>query len=312
MFPSWFKKSPFLRNSNASTLAVALLIASLVMQLDLSSFQFAFFDLWMRLRPSPQPSGKIVLVLMDSATVEYFKGFPSFDHHSLVLKKIIDQKPKAVAYSTELVDQYEDSSIHPKTSSAPTGDHASRVRFAKIADTAPHFFQFINTLVRKGESQDILKLPAPFERIQVLSATRTMDTRNFARDGITRRIVLDYQGEELGLLKIARIMNPSLDTSSLYRRSFKYAETNQVWIDWLTPGSLPTIKFEDIFLGNVPLDQITDTLVIIGENNDLGKFTFVKSPFSTPQWVTYLEMYGNMLETLIKNSSIVPTSEWVA
>lgn len=290
--------------------ALSLLIAFGILQLKLDSIEFFLYDLRLRLQPQPTFSGKLELVEMDRASVEVAKGIPSYAQHTDVLKKIIAQNPLAIAYVTPLTKTDNDEEHRGRSESAPSGTPAEIQAFLKVAESFPNFFQLTDTMTLKGESNK-LNMQPPFDKIHVLSAPTTKDLIQFAKDGVSRRIILDYQNEDLGHLKLAKIANPNLSREAVYARAFDSFDTKQVWIDYARPGSLPTTKFEDIIRATVPPGRFTGKVVIIGDNFDKSIHAYLKTPFPTPALMPYFEVHGHMIETLIRNSSPMRAPGWL-
>ncbi len=290
--------------------ALSLLIAFGILQLKLDPIEFFLFDLRIRLKPQPTSSGQLELVEMDRDSVAVYKGVPTFAQHADVLQKIIAQKPLAVAYVTPLTRQDDDEEIRGRSESAPTGTAEEIKTFLKLAESFPNFYQLTDSMILKGESNK-LNLKPPFDKISVISAPQTKDLIQFAKDGVTRRIILNYQNEDLGHLQLANLARPDRPRGDVYHRSFEVFDTKQVWIDFARPGSLSTTKFEDITRVLVEPGKFTGKIVLVGDDFDKTIHAYVKTPYPKPPLMSYLEAHGHILETLIRNSSPVRAPGWL-
>lgn len=305
---------PFSLRLPQKTLYVALLLATVfltfvVRLIDLSFFEFYLYDVHYRLRTSPAPSGNLVLVLMDGKTLDRFNEVPKFVPHQAVFKKIVSAKPKAIAYVTPIAPTNESGGEYDRSAASPTGDDDQKIAFADSLRTFDQVFQLSDTVASKDEEKP--KLPAPFQFVKVLSAPKTADNEQFAKDRVTRRMAIDFEDHVLGHVTLARLFNAELDKSDPIRHTFDVLGTRQTYIDFGRPGSIPTIKFEDVLDGKYAADAFTGKLVLIGDDFQKNLANMIRTPFDrSPVAMTYLDMHANMLETMIRNSAPIKTSEW--
>ncbi len=280
----------------------------------MDSFESIFFDYRFKLRPSPAPSQAVELISMDQVTVEHTKGVPSFGQHSQVLAEILKQNPRAVVYVTPITAQTDTEDELARAQSSPGGNPAERDQFIKmiVSNTTPaRIFQLTNKMALRGESGNLL-MPEPFHQIPVLSAPKTSDSNLFAADGVTRRVMVDYDGDILGHAYLASLVSPERANIESIRGKFMVYETNQVYIDFARPGVLSKTKFEEVIRKSIPSDKFKDKIVIIGD--DFGKTlkTYIRTPYSRdPSAMTELEMHGNMIETFLRNSAPTPAPRWL-
>lgn len=294
--------------------ALGLSISFALLQFKMDSLESIFFDYRFKLRPSPTASEHLELVVMDQATVEHCKGVPKFSHHEAVVKEILKQGPKAIVYVTPLTAEGESEDDLARAQSSPTGTPEERDSFLKLIEgfqSPVKFYQLTDKMALRGESGGLL-MPAPFEKVPMLSAPKTADLNLFAADGVTRRVMVDYDGDLLGHAYLASLVNPERALIDSIHGKFEVYETRQVFIDFGRPGSLPMTKFEDIIRSNIAPDRFKDKIVLIGD--DFGKTlkNYIRTPFSRdPSAMTYLEMHGNMIETFIRNSAPIPAPMWL-
>lgn len=294
--------------------ALGLAISFALLQFKMDSIESIFFDYRFKLRPSPTASGDLELIVMDQATVEHCKGVPRYNHHETVLKEILRQGPKAVVYVTPLAAEGDSEDDLARAQSSPSGSPVERDQFLKTLSEAlssTKIFQLTDKMALRGEAGGLL-MPPPFDKVPMLSAPKTADLNLFAADGVTRRVMVDYNGDLLGHAYLASLVHPERALIDSIRGKFEVYETRQVFIDFGRPGSLPTTKFEDLIRANVAPGRFKDKIVLIGD--DFGKTlkNYVRTPFSRdPSAMTYLEMHGNMIETFIRNSAPIPAPMWL-
>lgn len=282
-----------------------------LLQINLDYFDAFFYDLNFRLRPSPSPSGAVSLVLMDLSTIDALNGTPNYADHYRVLSQVLAENPKAVVYITPLVPTLESDIAIARGQSAPAGSTEDQLKLINLIESSKNVFQMVDGVATKSESEK-LKLPTPFHNIRVLSGTKTRDSGVLANDGVTRRTMVDYDQQSLGHLQLAKMIRPDLDTSIPLRGNFDFYDTRQLLIDFSRPGTIPTLKFESIYRGDVRSDLIAGKIVLIGDDFQKAIRAYIQTPFSRdPVAMSYLEMHGNMLETFIRNSAPVPSPRWL-
>lgn len=291
-------------------LAAAVILTVAVRLIDLSFFEFYLYDLHFRLRPSPEPSGHVVLVLMDGKTLDRFLEVPKFVPHTQVLKNIVAAGPHAIGYVTPIAPLGDSGSEFDRAAASPTGDDDQKIAFADELRKFAEIYQLTDIVSSKDEEKP--RLPAPFQFVKILPAPKTADSEQFAKDRVTRRVAVDYENELLGHVRLARLFRPELDTpADPLRYTFDVLGTRQAYIDYGRPGSIPTVKFEDVLDGKVDPDTFAGKLVLIGDDFQKNLSNMIRTPFDrSPVAMTYLNMHANMVETFVRNSAPIRTSSW--
>lgn len=286
-------------------------IAIGILQLNLDYLEAFFYDFHFRSSPSAKPSENIVLILMDQKTVESTAGIPQYSEHTRVLRSLISKNPRAIGYVTPLISKKADDQDKERGLAAPWGNPKDQREFLTTLESFDRIYQLTDDMVLKGE-EHLLKLPEPFHRVAVLSAPRSRDTEAFANDSVTRRIVLDYGGEILGHLRLAKMIHPELDATEKVRGVFEVYETRQILIDYVRNGRFQTIKFEDILENPEILPDLQNKIVLLGDDFKKSNKNSVMTPFDRdPLAMSYLEMHANMVNTLLKNSAPIPVPMWI-
>lgn len=278
---------------------LAVGISAVLLYLPLDYFEFYLYDLRVRLRPPPPISQQIETIIINPVSVQAFKGEPTLKEHLQLLYQLQKEKPKAVVYL-----------INPNEIS---GTISEKAQFAALAGTFSGFYFLNNTddLLMKGEVER-LDLPGPLKSIKVLTGPITVDSKVFAQDGVTRRMMLTYQGNILFHPYIASQLIPERAQPKNIRGSFEFYDSEQAYIDMAPAKSFPKTNFVDVVRANYPIQRFHDTVVFIG--TDLGKSTkeYVKTPYSrSVTAMTVVEAHANMLNTLIQNSSPMKPPFWV-
>ncbi len=273
----------------ALRVGLALALAVFIWQIKLDYLESYFYDLRVRLRPAPETSGHVVLVMIDPMTVEKLKGAPTLSYHADFLKKIKSAKVNSLLYDLKVPDL--------------KGDLKEAKQFADEAQNFPQFFVLTDALEMRGE-EGKLKLNPPFEKIQLFSGPKSSDRANFAKDGVTRRLLISYQNQIMAHPYLASQFNPDIIHREKIRGHFEFFDTEQTYINFRPTGSYPAYSFVDVIEGQVPLEKLKDKIVIVGRDLALSEDEYILTPYSRDVVaMTTAEMHANMIDTLILNNS---------
>lgn len=279
---------------------LAVGIAAVLMRLPLDTFEFYLFDLRVMVRPPTPLSEHIETVSINSVSVQAFKGVPTLKEHILFLKQLQSENIKALVYLINPNELF--------------GNHSEKQQFADLARSFEGFYFLNNSdddLMMRGEVGKF-DLPGPLKSIRVLSGPITYDLKIFSQDGVTRRMLLTYQGNILFHPFIASQVIPERAQPKNIRGSFEFYDTEQTYIDMAPAQSFPKTNFVDVVRANFNKGAFKDKILFVG--TDLGKSTkeYIKTSYSrSVTAMTVLEAHANMLNTLLQNSSPKRVPPWV-
>jgi len=274
-------------------------ISAALLHLPLDFFEFYLYDLRVKVKPPPQISERIETISINSTSVQALKGVPTLTEHIQFLQQLKLENPKAVIYL-----------INPNDIS---GTFFEKALFAELAQTFEGFYYLNNTdeLIMRGEVGK-LDLPGPLKTIRVLTGPITYDLKIFAQDGVTRRMMLTYQGNILLHSYLASQIIPERAQPKNIRGSFEFYDTEQTYIDMAPAQSFPKTNFVDVIHASYSKGRFADKIIFVG--TDLGKSTkeYIKTSYSRSiTAMTVIEAHANMLNTLIQNSSPVNVPPWI-
>lgn len=285
---------------------LALGLAFFIAQFQLDYVESYLYDFRTRLRPVTLETDNVALIMVRPSTVEALKGQPTAKHHEDVLKILKSSTgtaaahkiaPKAVVYNFE-IEQV-------------AGTDKDKRDWTKTARSFKNLFVVTDEMELKGQD-GTLKLKPPFEDFPVFSGPRSRDISNFARDGVTRRMLIEYQEEQLLHPYLASLFNPDIAESKKIRGLFEFLGTQQVFIDFRAPGSYPTYEFERVLSGAIPPSTFANKIIIFGTDLNLKESEYTLTPYSRePSSMTTAEMHANMFDTLIRNSAPIKAPSWV-
>lgn len=310
----------------ALQLLMSLIFASIISQFNLDTIEALSFDLRLRFRPNPTPSGQIELVLMNQTTVEKLGGVPTYKHYAEALGAIIAQGPRAIVVLPALNRSGDIEDDKGLLGSSPEGPPEEALELAQVLRSFPHLYQLSYKFKLRGQNDDY-KLGPPLDFVPVLSFSKSADATLFAKDGVTRRAFVSYQEQPLGPVFLAGLVNGDQALSpSQIRGQFDVYDSRQIFIDFLQPGSFSVTAFERLLKNSsesplganatetnaVETNRFTGKIVFIGD--DFGKTikNYVATPHSRdPGSMTALELQAHTVETFIRNTAPVPSPDWV-
>jgi signal transduction histidine kinase len=286
-------------------LIFALVAASVISSLQLSYIESFLYDCRVRAKAaiglSDLPKPDVVIVYITSKTVEKYKGYPKYKDHALLLEKLHKATPRFVLYNFRAED---------RKLIDIDGLLEEQNLFLIEAKKIPNFYIISNDLEMKGEAQKS-KLQAPLGDLKLAPGPNTSDTNSFAKDGVSRRILVSYQDQFLIQPKVASSYNPDIANISKIKGMFEYLDSIQTFINFHTTKNFPVFSFEDIVEDKVDLRSLNDKIVIVGTDTGKSPKDYLATPYSreTEKMITTTELQANILQTLIDNNSPVKVPE---
>lgn len=283
--------SPKMRNYKALGLQIvaSLGLSFLLSQIDLQYIESYLYDLRIRSKIINSNTDNIRLIYITPETIQKMTGFPNAESQAKVLENILKAQPKAVILDYDL----ESTKGSPSEKSA-LQDLITNHSNVYVAGKSTPF---------KGEESELFLKP-PFQKVRFTPAPKTADTLNFAKDGVTRRALLTYQGRKMLPLQLAELFNPEVARISEIRGKFDFYGTDQIYIDFNKSNSYPTNNFEDSMAGTTNTKTYRDKIVFIGTDLAVEPEEYISSPFDRKVTaMTRVEYLANIVDTLIKNSA---------
>lgn len=275
----------------------ALVIAAVISQFRFDYVEALFYDARVRLRPTPEITGKSELVVVDPKTVEHFGRVPSAKDHLRLIERLKDSGAAAVVYL-----------INPNEL---TGTPSELKKLAAAINKVSRFYVAVDDVALKGE-ENAFKLLPPFEKVAVRSSPLTSDRNIFAGDAVTRRMFLSYQGQAALQPELAALFNPGASDEKKVRGVFEYLGSNQLYIDFHPTNTYPITDFVSVLDPSFNLERFTGKIVFVGRDIQTTSRDYVRTPYSRDiVAMTVLELHANMLDTLIRNSAPIRVPKWI-
>lgn len=275
--------------SLALRIAVSLGISLVITQINLEYPESYLYDLMYRTKPFSTAPENIELVYITPETVQTLKGLPNADLQTDIARKLTTAGVKAVVYDFDL--------------SETPGSEDAKNQWEETFKSSAHFYVAGRDTPLRGDEKQ-LALPEPLEQITFTPAPKTSDLVNFAKDGVTRRMLLTYQRRPMLPLTLASFYNPEVSSISNIRGTFDFYDTDQAYIDFLPANSFPSVSFEKLMEEGFAMDRYKNKIVLIGTDLGQSEDEYILTPFSREVTaMTRIEMQANILNTLIKNSA---------
>lgn len=259
----------------------------------LESIESWLYDARVRLSPSTPISSSFQLVLINKETLKEAQVVPKISDLNQTLKKILQSKPRSIVINFPPTDL--------------EGTLAEKTEFAESFKNEK-ILHFTQDELRPENDYAANSLPAPFNVLQVSYAPKTYDRKSFAKDGVTRRLILSYQGQTMLQKELALQWNPNLVREDQLRGLFDFYGANQVYVDFRPAQTYPSIGFHEVMTSDSNI--WSDKIVIIGFDSQRKFDDYIMTPHSRD--VTYMnlpEMQANMIDTLIQGTWPVRYSE---
>ncbi len=276
-------------------LAFAILITAMLAPFKLDVLEYMTYDLRMQASPRPRPSGHVVLLNIEYETLKKLKRDPEALDWAVVLQKLGQAKPNHIV-----------SFVNP---SQIQGSYDDLTMLADVAVNLP--FTFGENDIPKTGAGKLDPLAPPFELIPVLPAPKTADRSIFARDGVTRRLILTYENQFTMHPILAQAFN-GISEPKNYSGEFDLLDSTQMMIRFRSKGAYPTLRFIDVLEGNVDPELVRGKIILIGKDTMEAGSDYVTTPLAKGLLaLSQVEMHANILDTLILDQAPRFTSFWV-
>ena len=280
----------------ALRIGLAIGLAVLIFQFRLSYFEGFFYDMRVRTRPAPATSGNIVLVTVDQKTQEDLQRLPDANDFVKLFNRLARAKPRRVVYTNNFNNIM--------------GSYGQLQTLAEAAKRTNLLILKTNALPDKGVEDEFRLLP-PLQDLDVESGPVTVDDFNFARDGVSRRVILTFEGKPLAQMQLADQINGKKSVKD-YRGVFTFKRTQQAYINFRPTGTYPNYSFVDVEQGYISPKKFRGKIVIVGIDNKANENDYAMTPYSRDQLaMSTAELQANMIDTLILNNAPVQVPNWL-
>lgn len=289
---SWIKDA---RAQHALKILFALLVTLLLTQFRLDTLESTAYDLRVRFSPKPKASGEVVLIKIDEDTERALLREPEVRDWTTLAQQLAIANPKHVV-----------SLINPLDLRGPFSD----MKTLSAALEALPFMYGANSLMNPGQTH-LPALMSPFEKVPVEPMPKTADSTVLARDGVSRRLILNYEGQPTVQVQLANEINGITDIKD-YQGHFTFLKSTQTFTRYRKPGAFATYNFKDVMNGTFDKQVFTNKIVLIGRDNRQVLDDYSTTPLSKQILaLSNLEVQANVLDTLILNQAPRIAPDWI-
>lgn len=274
-------------------LIFAVLITALLSQIKLDPLEFMLFDWRASIAHAPASSNKIVMVGVDDQTLKTLGHNPTAQELTTVLEVLHSAEPRFIV-----------SMVRP---SEFLGNVPDLQQLAVTAQAVSMIYAE-NDLPAPGQHK-LDPLAPPFSGVRIEAAPITRDHSFFDPRGVTRRVILNYEGMPTLPMQLAQSYN-GIANPSQYHGIFRALNADQVYVRY--KNGFPTLSFSDVLTAKFDPKVLRDTIVLIGRNSSNMAYTFMSTPNSDRHaGKSLLEIQASYIDDLITNSSPLLTPPWV-
>jgi len=267
-----------------------LAIAVLLCQFSLYRWEFMTYDLLFRMKAPQKTSNNIVLLKIDSQTLDDLGRSPNAFEHTKLLEILQRKKPKAIAY---LLDP-----------NKIEGSKKDRLQLAKTIHQSRNFMVGIPELDVGANTEKFL-LPYPYDKVATFQAILSEDRVNFGGDGVSRRAILTYK-DRWFMHPVAAQLLSGKKTVQDYQGQFTFKGSTQIFTNTRKSGSFPSASFIDTLKSQELMLDAKGKVILVGQASDFDAQDFVRTPYSREiNAMPKIEYHANIIDSLIQNNGIV-------
>ena len=297
--------------NNLYPLFFTLIFILILIQYSFHSLDAIFYDLWTRSDFLNNKPDQVVTITMDEESDQFLgEVYPyTYATHIRFLKKLLTDAPKGVGY---LVPFQEPESVEDQ-------EYIQELKSLIIGyKSDENFFRIGTDKDAWGEQIP----PQPLRDLGFSLSILNKDGNVFAKDGVTRRAILNISGEDSFHLWVANkyqeLNNLEVRGANGYKGAyydiesdarfalFKYANnpTNL--------ASYKTIPFHRVVVGNYPKGFFKNKIVLIGSSYLSNSGDFVLTPFGREnQKAPKLNIHTEIINSLIEFNTVYSVKPFI-
>lgn len=298
--------------NNLYPLFFTIIFILILIQYSFNSLDAIFYDLWVRADIGANDKNKIVVVTMDEESDQFLgEVYPyTYASHVRFLKKLTTDSPAIIGYMVPFIEpQNESDKNNIKSFNSIIQDYKRK--------TNGHF--------RFATDKDAWGEQLPPEQLSDLGYSLGIINRDgyvFARDDVTRRVILNISGEDSFHLWMANTLRKIKGKGRIEASSFSgsyYDQEADATFSLFRYGSNPNvisddkvIPFHRVVVGNFQRGYFKDKIVLIGPQylSNIGDFLF--TPFGKEgAKASKLNVHAQIINSLYTEKTILQLPDWV-
>lgn len=301
-----------LEYNNLYPLFFTLIFILILIQYSFHSLDAIFYDFWTRSDFMTSMDKKIVTITIDEESDQFLgEKYPyTYATHVRLMKRLIEDKPRAIGYLTEFYE--------PKTEI----DLEDITELKKIVNKFKTDSNFFRIGVNSQNTENLYEVPLVLRDLGASPAPVDTNKYAFAKDGVTRRAMLNISGEDTLHLwmanKYQELYGKDILDSKSYSGSFYDLETDSTYALFkyhsnpLKKNSHLTIPYHRVVVGNFPAGFFKNKIILIGPSYISNPNDFVLTPYGKGvEKASKMAIHAQIMQALLKNETIFRVPTWI-
>lgn len=285
-------------------LTASFIITVILQNINFDALEAKLYDFRVRHHGEHLRKNHVVLVKTFSES-----GHLSLDEHLLLLSKLSQANPKAIAYFLNFSDIFDSKK------------NADQLKAKKFVSFAKSLIQRQKASIWLSTDVGVMgeEPPPPiFNELPHRIAIIHKDGTTFAKDKITRRALFSVENEPSLHVELASLINQQRLPKE-YRAIYSLPEVNAKFFLIHFLGSTEEKKHpfaeystSDILASKVANHFFENKIILIGTKNSDDTNDFVLTPYSQALFTnSKLTVHANIIETLIQNNATIVGPRWI-
>ena len=309
---NWREKLKNVEYNNLYPLFFTIIFILILIQYSFNSLDAIFYDLWVRADIGAADDKKIVVVTMDEESDQFLgEVYPyTYATHVRFLDKLLGDSPAIVGYMVPFIEPQNESDLE---------------NIKNFHSQVQEFKRKTNGAFRFATDKDAWGEQLPPEDLADLGYSLGIINRDgyvFARDDVTRRVILNISGEDSFHLWVANSFRKFRGKDRIEASSFKgsyYDPEADATFSLFRYGSNPNvvddakaIPFHRVVVGNFQRGFFKDKIVLIGPQylSNIGDFLF--TPFGKEgAKASKMNVHGQIINALVNEKTIYQLPDWI-
>ena len=277
----------------------AVVAAIIITSFKFDLIEFYLFDLRTSAKAevglSKVANPKIVLIYVNSKTIEKHNGNPSFNDHRMFLEKLSHLKNSQIIYNFRL---------DGKQFVEISGSYQEKFNFNNFVKKLTNVFFITEDMALKGQESDLL-LSVPLQDLKMKSAPIANDNKLNSKNPVSRRLILSYENQPLFHYEIATLYNNKISDLSKINGRFEHIGTDQAYITFHPTNTFLSYNFDEVLENKIPMESLENKIILVGMHTSKHIEDYVSTPYSSEaaDLITKTELHANIFQTIISNDA---------
>jgi signal transduction histidine kinase len=283
-------------------LLITFAVVVILVQYPMYTLEAILYDLRVRFDYLSPSSPEVVIVSLDEESDQFLgENFPySYANHSQFMKRLLDDGPSIVNYILPLKD--------PDTARG-RNSFEQMIQIIKSYKDRGGMFRFGTIMDQTGEHL----LPEKLKKLGYSLTLLNRDSNRFARDGVSRRAILDVSGFSTLPMWTANAVRKKNNQKPLDLIHIKGAEYEKDADAWFGLYRFPApserrysiIPFHRVVVGNFPINFFKDKIVLVGASYISNYSDFISTPLNKEgEKTSKLEVISYITQALISEKTV--------